>query len=347
MSVQYISALIALLFCLGSLPLVKRLAEHFSLYDAPGPLKIHQQSIPRLGGIAMLVGFLAGTSVLYLRGSRPSSLPLLIIAIVCAVGLVDDIRTLGAWARFSIHIAAGCALWYAGWGLGWFSSPAWDLLVTCLFVAFVINAMNLLDGMDGLAASTAAIVSIGFLVISLNSDDALATVIASSLLGASLGMLSVNAPPAKMFMGDSGSTFIGIVLAFLSLEWVRAHSVSHSILVPLIFLGIPLADALLAVLRRTCAHQLLFQGDRRHYYDLLLLRGRSVDGVLRISMGITGILVFAGWLCSRGFIGVWLTCVSVLSSLAAGAYFLGSLKSDATTAQTNPQQESSLGPALE
>lgn len=348
MFVEYISASAALLFCLASLPLVKRLAERFNLYDAPGPLKIHNQSIPRLGGIAMLVGFLAGTAILYLGGSssKPSFLPLVIIATVCAIGLVDDIRTLGAWTRFSIHIAAGCALWYAGWGLNWFGWPVWDLVVTCLFVAFVINAMNLLDGMDGLAASTAAIISIGFLVISLNSGDALALVAASSLLGASLAMLSVNAPPAKMFMGDSGSTLIGIVLAFLSLEWLRAHSVSHSLLVPLIFLSVPLVDALLAILRRARAHQLLFQGDRRHYYDLLLQRGWTVEGVLRVSLGVTGILVFAGWLCARGLAGVWLTSVAVLCSLAAGAYLLGSLKSDATPVQTSPQ-EPSLGPALE
>jgi UDP-GlcNAc:undecaprenyl-phosphate/decaprenyl-phosphate GlcNAc-1-phosphate transferase len=346
MSVLYISALAALLFCLGSLPLVKRLAERFNLYDAPGPLKIHKQSIPRLGGIAMLVGFLAGISILYLSDSRPSFLPLVIIAIVCAVGLVDDIRTLGAWIRFSTHIAAGFALWYGGWGLHWFGSPFWDLAVTCLFVAFVINAMNLLDGMDGLAASTAAIISIGFLVISLNSGDILALIVASSLLGSSVAMLSVNAPPAKMFMGDSGSTFLGIVLAFLSLEWVRANSSSHSVLVPLIFLSVPLADALLAILRRTRAHRLLFQGDRRHYYDLLLQRGWTVVGVLRVSIGMTGILVVAGWLCARGLAGVWLTSVAVLCSLAAGAYLLGSLKSDATPVQTSPR-EPSLGPALE
>ena len=346
MPVQYISAVAALLFCLGSLPLVKGVAERFDLYDAPGPLKIHRQPIPRLGGLAMLVGFLAGTSLLYLRASRPSFLPLFIIAIVCAVGLVDDIRTLGAWMRFSIHIAAGCALWYAGWGLRWFSSPVWDLAVTCLFVAFVINAMNLLDGMDGLAASTAAIISIGFLVISLKTEDAFAVTVAASLLGVSFAMLSVNAPPAKMFMGDSGSTFIGIVLAFLSLDWVRVTSHSHSVLVPLIFLSAPLADALLAILRRTRAHQALFQGDRRHYYDLLLQRGWTVDSVLRVSIGVTGILVFAGWLCARGFARAWLTSIAVLCTLAAGAYLLGSLHTDSKTVQPG-RQEPSLGPALE
>ena len=345
MPVQYISTLVALLFCLGSLPLAKGLAERFNLYDAPGPLKIHQESI-QTGRVSACSSVSSPAPIPLPRASRPSFLPLIVIAIVCAVGLIDDIRSLGAWMRFSIHIAAGCALWYAGWGLRWFGSPVWDLAVTCLFVAFVINAMNLLDGMDGLAASTAAIISIGFLVISLNSEDSVAVIVAASLLGASVAMLSVNAPPAKMFMGDSGSTFIGIVLAFLSLDWVRVPSESHSVLVPLIFLSVPLADALLAILRRTRARQALFQGDRRHYYDLLLQRGWTVEGVLSLSIGITGILVFAGWLCARGFAGAWLTSIGVLCGLAAGAYLLGSLHTDSKTVQPG-RQEPSLGPALE
>jgi UDP-GlcNAc:undecaprenyl-phosphate GlcNAc-1-phosphate transferase len=350
MQVLYSSGLVALLFGLAALPIVKRLAEHFTLYDAPGPLKIHRGSIPRLGGIAMLAGFLAGSSIFYIPASRPNSLPLFIFTIVWAVGLVDDIRTLGTSFRLCIHMAAGVALWFAGWRLGWFGLAVLDLMATCLFVAFLINAMNLLDGMDGLAAGTASVISIGFLIISLREANPLEIIVASSLLGASVAMLSVNAPPAKMFMGDSGSTLIGIVLAFLSLNWVRPQPGSergpHRMLIPLIFLSLPLADALLAILRRARSRQPLFQGDRRHFYDILLQRGWAVKRVLKASLGITGILVFAGWLCASDVAGAWLTSVMILCSLAASAYLLGSLQSDSKPIPTR-RQETSLGSALD
>ena len=335
-----------MLFGLATLPIVKRLAQHFALYDAPGPLKIHQGSIPRLGGISMFAGFLAGSLIVYIPASRPTFLALVIFAIVWTVGLVDDIKPLGSFFRLCFHIAAGCALWLAGWRLQWFGSPLLDLVATCLFVAFLINAMNLLDGMDGLAAGTAAVVSLGFLLISSSEANAVEITVASSLLGACIAMFFVNAPPAKMFMGDSGSTLLGIVLAFLSLNWVRAQSDPHSILIPLIFLSVPLADALLAILRRSRSHKLLFQGDRRHFYDLLLQRGWTVGRVLKLSIGITGILVFAGWLCARAVAGAWLTSLVVLGSLAACASLLGSLQSDSKPIQTG-RPETSLGSAIE
>jgi UDP-GlcNAc:undecaprenyl-phosphate GlcNAc-1-phosphate transferase len=294
----------------------------------------------------MFAGFLAGSLPLYVPASRPSVVPLFVFAIVWAVGLTDDIKSLGSIFRLCFHIAAGSALWIAGWRLQWFSSPILDLVATCLFVAFLINAMNLLDGMDGLAAGISAIVSIGFLIVTPSEENGLEIIIAASLFGACVAMLSVNTPPAKMFMGDSGSTLLGIVLAFLSLNWVRGQSEAHNILIPLIFMGIPLGDALLAILRRASSHKLLFLGDRRHFYDILLQRGWTVRRVLKLSLGITGILVFAGWLCVRGVAGIWLTSVVILCALAACASLLGSLQSDSKSVQTG-QQETSLGSALE
>jgi UDP-GlcNAc:undecaprenyl-phosphate/decaprenyl-phosphate GlcNAc-1-phosphate transferase len=349
MSIQQVSGFIALLVCLGALPIVRRLAQRFNLYDAPGPLKIHKGSIPRLGGIAMLAGFLAGglfVYIPYLPASRLNFLPLLIFVVVWAVGLIDDVWTLGPGVRFSAHIAAGASLWFAGWRLEWFRSPLLDLPATCLFIAFLVNAMNLLDGMDGLAAGTAATASIGFLIISSGETNALEFTVASCLLGVCVAMLTVNAPPATMFMGDSGSTLIGIVLAFLSLNWVRAQTGQHSILIPLIFLSVPLADTLMAILRRVRFPRLLFQGDRRHFYDILLQREWAVDGVLRISIGVTAILVFAAWLCVRGIVGAWLTGVIVLCALAPVAYLLGSLQPESNPVQAS-RGETPLGSALE
>jgi UDP-GlcNAc:undecaprenyl-phosphate/decaprenyl-phosphate GlcNAc-1-phosphate transferase len=346
MSIQLVSGFVALISCLGCLPIVRRFAHRFSLYDEQGPLKIHSGSIPRLGGIAMFVGFLTGTLTHYVFGVRLDSLPLFVFFPVWLVGLIDDFKSLGAGFRLFIHIAAGSALWFAGWRLMWFSSEPLDLFVTSLFVAFMINAWNLLDGMDGLAAGTATIVSIGFLMISSVEANGIGMLVAACLLGACLGMFTLNAPPAKMFMGDSGSTLIGIVLAFLSLNWVKTTSDPHSIAVPLLFLSIPLADACLAIVRRSRTPRLLFDGDRRHFYDLLLQRGVCVESVLNISMGIAALFVLLGWLCVHQIIGLKATCIAVALGLISAAILLGSLQPESKPLQT-ARQESPVGSAGE
>jgi UDP-GlcNAc:undecaprenyl-phosphate GlcNAc-1-phosphate transferase len=237
-----------------------------------------------------------------------------------------------------MHLAAGSALWFAGWRLMWFSSSILDLLVTSFFVAFMINAWNLLDGMDGLAAGTASIVSIGFLMIAVAAGNAIGVLFSACLLGSCLGMLSVNAPPAKMFMGDSGSTLIGIVMAFLSLNWVKTTTDPHSIAIPLLFLSIPLADAGLAILRRARTPKLIFDGDRRHFYDLLLQRSLSVDTVLHISMAASGMLVVLAWMCVHQILNLMITCIAVALSLISAAVLLGSLHPDSKALQANRQE---------
>jgi UDP-GlcNAc:undecaprenyl-phosphate GlcNAc-1-phosphate transferase len=346
MSLKYLPGFVAFICCLGVLPLVKSLAHRLNLYDAPGPLKIHRDFIPRLGGIAMFAGLLAGGATVCLHASKLDVTPFLVFAIIWLVGLADDIRSLGALFRFTIQIGAGSALWFAGWRLQWFRLPVLDLLATCLFVAFLINAMNLLDGMDGLAAGTAAIICFGFLLISANDGDVLEFSVAASLLGSCVAFLSVNAPPARMFMGDSGSTLIGIILAFLSLNWLRGPADSHSILVPMILLSVPSMDAVLAIFRRARAQRGLFTGDRRHFYDILLLRGWAVESVLRFSIGVTGLVVLVGWLCARGIFGALTGFVLIAFVLGAGALLLGSLQPDLPAVQ-NSQQEHSISAVVE
>jgi UDP-GlcNAc:undecaprenyl-phosphate GlcNAc-1-phosphate transferase len=346
MWINYLSGCVALLVCLAALPPVKRLARKFHLYDAPGPLKIHRDPIPRLGGVAMFAGLLCGFAVLFLPASKPSLLPIGVVAVIWAVGLADDLKPLSASFRFAVQLAAGSALWFGGWRLQWFGWPVLDLAATCLFVAFLINTMNLLDGMDGLAASLAAVACIGFLLLSADSADLLESTLACSLFGSCLAILFVNAPPARMFMGDSGSTLVGIVLAFLSLNWVRSQGDAHVSVIPIILLSVPLADALLAILRRARSQHGLFTGDRRHFYDILLQRGWTVENILRASVVVSGILVAAAWLCARGIISTWMTGTAVLCSLAACAHWLGSLQPDSPALPAS-RQETPLGPAIE
>jgi UDP-GlcNAc:undecaprenyl-phosphate GlcNAc-1-phosphate transferase len=333
----YLPGIVGFLVCAAALPLVQRFADSFSLYDAPGPLKIHHRPISRLGGLAMMAGLAAGYLICFPSAALSSLLPVLIFGMVWVVGLVDDVKSLPSYGRFCIHITAGAAFWFAGWRLDLFPGSYLDLAATCLFAAFVINSMNLLDGMDGLAASLAAVASLGFLVLSLYSTNSMQIVVASALLGISAGMLTVNAPPAKMFMGDSGSTLIGIVLAFLSLNWIKTQPMEHSVIVvPFIFLAIPFADVVAAVIRRARNRGSLFTGDRRHFYDLLLRREWTVDQVLNAAVGISCLLILVGWLSAQQLVPAEIAVVLVLCGAIAIALVLGSLHPEAST-QVKPQ----------
>jgi UDP-GlcNAc:undecaprenyl-phosphate GlcNAc-1-phosphate transferase len=346
MPIHYFSGVVAFLVCVLALPVVKRLARDMHLYDPPGPLKIHHGCIPRLGGIAMMAGMLATTSVFLPPTSRPAAILCLVLVAIWTVGFIDDVRSLPAYLRFLIHIGAGASLWLAGWHAHWFRQSALDFAATCLFVAFVVNAMNLLDGMDGLAAGTAAVACLGFLVISAGKSNPTEIVMASSLLGVSLGMLTANAPPATMFMGDSGSTLLGIVLAFLCLNWIHMQPAEHSIVGPLLFLTVPLADLVLAVLRRARSQAGLFDGDRRHFYDILLRRGWTVVRVLAVSLAISFGLVIAGWLCVQGKLATPVVIGLVASGVVFAAHLLGSVRTESGQVQDG-HQGTSLGSALE
>jgi UDP-GlcNAc:undecaprenyl-phosphate GlcNAc-1-phosphate transferase len=346
MSIYYFSGVVGFLVCAGALPVVRQLALRLNLYDQPGPLKIHNGSIPRLGGIAMMAGLLATTIPFLPLTSRLNAIAVLVLIAIWAVGLIDDVTSLPSYVRFCVHVSAGAAFWLAGWHLNWFAQASLDFAATCVFVALVVNAMNLLDGMDGLAAGTSAIACLGFLIISAGNAHTMEIVMASSLLGVSLGILIVNAPPATMFMGDSGSTLIGIVLAFLCLNWVRIQPAEHGIVAPLLFLTLPLADVVLAVLRRARSQAGLFDGDRRHFYDILLRRGWTVRRVLEVSLAITFVLVIAGWLCVHGIVGTPFAVGTIVSGVVLAAYVLGSLQPESKHVEDG-HQRTSLGSALD
>jgi len=195
--------------------LVIKAAAYWSIYDQPGDLKIHTVPIPRVGGFAMMCGFLVGIAPALSQVSGQTVLALLAIVGIWLTGLIDDLRGLSPLFRLIVQFGAGTILWAAGWRLNWFISPALDLAITVLFVAFFINAMNMFDGMDGLAASWAVLAAAGFLIV---SNAPFSTSLAACLVGICAGLLLSNFPPAKIFMGDSGSTLLGILLAFLSLD---------------------------------------------------------------------------------------------------------------------------------
>ncbi len=317
-------AALSFLTCLFLLPVVSFLAVRQGWYDLPGDLKIHASPIPRLGGVAMMGGLLVGAEISPVV-LRPSIAAMTVLAGIWLLGLVDDLKGTSALMRLVAHFVGGGALWFAGWRLQWLSNPYLDLVATALFFAFVINSMNLVDGMDGLALTITCAAAVGFIVLFARGPMNLGAGLSWTLLSVCAAMLIYNYPPARMFMGDSGSTLVGAILAFLCLEWVRIVPADHSSLVPLAFLGLPLGDAVAAVVRRLRGKGTPFAGDRRHFYDLLHQRGWAVKRILALSFFASSILVLAGLLCLEGVIDTHLIALIILILGGISSFLLGSL----------------------
>jgi len=309
-------------------PLVRRVCMRLDLYDLPGPLKIHPHPIPRLGGIALALALALGFSFAN-RFAEFSAWPLFIpFALIWLTGFADDLRGLSPWLRLAMQVASATILWDVGWrvpllggGLNW--------LATCLVVLVFVNAFNFLDGADGLAAGTAALIAAGFAALPPGMLSHMGASVAWSLLGASTGFLASNFQPARIFLGDSGSTVLGFSLAFLALDSFRAGASQHSLpFFPFLFAAIPLLDAAFAVLRRLRSRGSPLAGDRRHFYDLLLARGWSQRKIAFACYSLTIVLVAAGWSCvGVGFAqGVMISMICFGALVAAGLR-LGSLNS--------------------
>ena len=284
--------LVAFLMALGIAALttspVLHLARWLRLFDQPdGVRKIHTTSIPRLGGIALAAGYLSPlVALLFYTNTFASELrehdtrlhAFFIGALaILALGVYDDIRGCGAWAKLGVQSAVAVLLWSVGlrfdsfsvlgtaYDLGLFSLP-----VTMLWVAGIINAMNLIDGMDGLAAGVAVFASLALFLIAIMDGNAILALFASVLGGASLGFLLYNFSPALIFMGDSGSMGMGYMFAVASLWTVSKRSTALALLLPVVALGLPIADTFLAFGRRAIRGRSPFHSDREHIHHRLL-----------------------------------------------------------------------------
>jgi UDP-GlcNAc:undecaprenyl-phosphate GlcNAc-1-phosphate transferase len=318
MTANFFLAMVSFTACVLLTPVVCAVAIRNGWYDLPGELKIHSAPTPRLGGIALMAGILAST-VFAIHDPRAVAAAVAILAVVWAVGLFDDLKGTSAYLRLAVDFGCGAALWLLGWKLQWFSNPYLDFLATIAFLAFAINSMNMLDGMDGLALTVSGIASVGFIILLSAQPLGFASGLAWCVAAVCAAMFLYNRPPAQIFIGDSGSTLLGASLAFLALEWVRIDSPTHTSAVPLLFVGLPLADGFAAVVRRVRGKKSPFLGDRRHFYDLLLRRGWSVAEILGVSAVTTILLVMLSLTAALNHIGWWLpVCV------CAGAWgFLG------------------------
>jgi len=328
------------LVCFALTPVIQAIARRFSLYDMPGQLKTHALPTPRLGGVALMGGLLIA-NFLAPPSERAPSVWMMPLAVVWLVGLVDDLRGTPALLRLVVQLFCGGALWFGGLRLHWFSTAALDLLTTAVFVALVINSFNLLDGMDGLALIVAMGAGIGFIGLTSSSQVGPTWWLSAATLAIAAAMFIYNQPPATIFIGDSGSTLLGAIFALLCLAWGGVGSSTHSALTPTIFLGVPLADAVAAIVRRVRGGRSPFSGDRRHFYDLLRAKGWPVGKILLATAGMTLSLVALSFAMLRSGFDARIALVPLaITSFLCGArlHSFAPQKASSTEPKPSPEQ---------
>lgn len=336
------AAAVAFIACLTVSPVVGAACKHFALLDHPGPLKIHRRPIPRLGGVAIAIA-VAVAMLVASRFELHLSSALSAFALIWFTGLLDDIRPLTPSARLISQIVAAFLLWRAGYGFPNVIGEVPSLIGTIIVVIVLVNSWNFVDGSDGLAAGVAAIAALAFFVATGRAHSSVAATLALSVAAACAGFLIWNFPPAKIFMGDAGSTLLGFAMAFFTLDFYRSNSASLPVaLFPVFVAALPVLDAVLAIVRRFRQAQSLVRGDRDHSYDVLLARGWRPRSVALVFFGFTGLLSGVGWLVLFTKRTMFLfPGIIIMAGVTATAILLGTLgRSEKTTEHEESASES-------
>lgn len=287
-------------------PWVRRLAVTKGVVDQPGGRHVHEQTTPRLGGVAVIIGFFVPLAIFALVKTNAMqgflehrNLVLGLVlgsAVVGVVGAIDDVRSLGPWAKLAAQTAAAILAYAFGYRIEAVNVPLLGdiemgflaLPVTVFWFLAITNAINLIDGLDGLASGIALFATISNFAIAYMNDSHVVVLLSASLGGSLIGFLRFNFNPAVIFLGDSGSMFLGFVLAATSVAGATTKSsTAIAILVPIIALGVPIMDTLLAMVRRTLAHQSIFAADRKHIHHRLLDLGFTHRRVVLLLYGMS------------------------------------------------------------
>ncbi|MCJ7656371.1 MAG: undecaprenyl/decaprenyl-phosphate alpha-N-acetylglucosaminyl 1-phosphate transferase, partial [Candidatus Atribacteria bacterium] len=262
-------------------PYMARVGKKQNMMDMPGHRKIHEEAIPNLGGIVIFFGFLLSLLFVVQIGGQTKAL-LIGGVIILLLGVVDDIVDLSPKHKFIIQMVPALIVIIYNSDLinGFIVSQLkiFDLLgyllypILIFWIVGVTNAINLIDGLDGLACGISLIALVTFLILGLRQNLEALSLISIALAGSMLAFLKYNFHPAKIFLGDSGSTFAGFMLASIGALWVLNDGNAFFILIPIIILALPIGDTLFAIWRRYRGHYPIFQADKGHLHHRLLTR---------------------------------------------------------------------------
>jgi len=303
--------LIAFYASLTLTPMVRRVCERHGWFDEPGDARrVHRTATPRLGGVAVFAALAIALTTLLLINNlltqvMRAELKQLMVALVPAVlvfllGVYDDLRGVNAHLKLLAQVLAATLFYLLGGRVEGLSAPfvgsillpqALSFALTVFWVVAITNAFNLIDGIDGLAAGAALFASLVMVVVSIILGHPFVTVTAIALAGALIGFLRYNFNPASIFLGDSGSLFIGFLLATLSVQGTQKASTAVAVAIPLLAFGVPVIDTSLTLVRRFIGKRPLFQSDREHIHHMLLARGWSQR---RVTLALYGVCALLG-----------------------------------------------------
>lgn len=294
---------------------VRDLAHSQGWLEAPQlDRHVHTTPLPRIGGVAIFLSFaITVVGFIWISGGlhSPLTLPGIPVRnllgpalIVFLLGLYDDLRGVNPYWKFLVQALAATLLYFGGYGihrLDLVSSAQplhtfWGLPLTILWVLLITNAFNLIDGLDGLAAGSALFSTLLIFILALLTPNLMIIVLAIGLAGAILGFLPLNFHPASIFLGDSGSLFIGFMLSALAIAGSQKAPTMIAVAIPLVSLGLPILDVVLAVARRFLSGKPIFSGDRDHIHHKLLKRGLSQREAVLLLYAVTASFGFVSLL---------------------------------------------------
>ena len=314
-------------------PPVKNFAHKVGAIDVPKDARrMHKKPIPRLGGLAIYGGFLC--SILIFGQLDETMLCVLLgAAIIVALGIFDDVLALGAKLKFVVQIvAAAIPVCIGDLQIGLFTNlnPLSDtpfvhlgilaVPVTIILIVGITNAVNLIDGLDGLAVGVSSIAAITMLAVALLTGNMPIAITMAALAGACIGFMPYNLNPAKIFMGDTGSTFLGYMLATVSIMGLFKFYAVISFAVPFLILGLPIFDTANAIIRRVAAGRSPMSPDRGHVHHKLIDMGFNQKQAVAILYAISATLgLTAVVLTSSGEVKAIVLLLAVLAAILVGA----------------------------
>lgn len=296
-----VMVLTTLVFVALITPTIKKIAIHIGAVAKLNERSIHKKEMPELGGLAIFLGFLLGYMLFSKQTIEMNSI-LIGSFILIITGIIDDINPLQSKYKWVAQLlAASVVVFYGGillkeinaFGL-YVPFDIWSYPITLFFIVAMINAINLIDGLDGLAAGISSIffLTIGIIAFLMNNLGGLDIVLSFIMLGSTLGFLVHNFYPAKIFMGDTGSMFLGFIISIIALLGFKNVTLT-SFIIPILILAVPILDTGFAILRRVLKKQPISQPDKQHLHHQLLKMNFSHRGTVLIIYYIDALFAFA------------------------------------------------------
>ena len=352
-----IAFLIAFIISMMLTPYTIRVAEKIGAVDVPkDKRRMHTREMPKFGGPAVIIGFLVSVFYLLIVMSLENSINLfteeqygqkliglfLGILVITVVGIIDDTKTLKPLLKLMGQVLAAIVVIAFGTKIEQVTIPflyeiglsnVFSVILTILWIVGITNAINLIDGLDGLSSGITLIACISLLIIfCLNGSPLIAIILITALIGALVGFLPFNFAPAKTFIGDTGSNFLGFMLAVISILGIAKTYTLAVIILPVIVLGLPIFDVVWAIIRRIIKGKSLkavFKADKGHLHHKLVVKGFSQKQAVLILYGISAAFgMFAVILFDSGIIKALSFLLMVIAAVAIGYKNIFRIKND-------------------